>query len=199
MKTYISSDFHLKHENILKYNPEFRQYSDTEEMSKAILGSVNSVCTEEDRLILAGDIGWKQWKLLEFLPQVKAGEIILVSGNHDLYHPSNKKYEKAINEIYEKCPNVTAIVTEMEVKIGVFDVLISHFPFSKDQNEQYHKWRPKKNANTHFLLHGHSHSSPEKRLDKENDSLDIGWDAWGRIVSFDDIEDIIDECYSDWP
>ena len=86
-RTWIWSDHHLWHANIIKYCK--RPFADEPEMTDALYSAWTSAIREEDTVILGGDIamrgalqgrkGAPRRKALESLP----GKTILVVGNHD--------------------------------------------------------------------------------------------------------------------
>ena len=81
------------------------------------------------------------------------------------------------------------------MEIGRHKVLCSHFPWIDLTDERhdvrYMELRPRRQdyPGVSFLLHGHIHSKPGERL--RDRALDVGWDAWGRAVSYEEIEEII--------
>lgn len=68
-------------------------------------------------------------------------------------------------------------------------VLLSHFPYgNRDRGApRYLQYRLPDLGE--WLLHGHTHSN-ERQLGKE---IHVGWDAWGRLVSEDEIAMRIEE------
>ncbi len=90
MNTYVISDTHFNHENVIRYSN--RPYTSVEEMNEALIANWNSVVKPEDVVICLGDfaLGNK-----DDIPDIVArlnGVKILVRGNHDR---SKGFYEKA--------------------------------------------------------------------------------------------------------
>lgn len=90
MKTFVISDTHFNHENVIRYSN--RPYSSVEEMNEFLIANWNDVVGSDDVIICLGDfaLGKK-----EDIPGIVArlnGIKILVRGNHD----RNKSF-------YEKC------------------------------------------------------------------------------------------------
>ena len=82
-KIFLTSDLHINHANILKYEPESRPFETIEEMNEAIINNWNSVVSEEDTVYILGDFFMGKWTEIEkILPRFK-GKIILIRGNHD--------------------------------------------------------------------------------------------------------------------
>jgi calcineurin-like phosphoesterase family protein len=71
-KTYITSDLHFDHANILKYSPWARgHFRDVNQMNEAIVSNINSMVTDQDTLIIAGDICFSSHgKTAEFLKRI---------------------------------------------------------------------------------------------------------------------------------
>lgn len=80
---YFTSDLHLNHTNILKYEPISRPFATVEEMNEAIISNWNSVVTPEDTVYVLGDLAMGQVdKCVEYIKRLN-GKIILIRGNHD--------------------------------------------------------------------------------------------------------------------
>jgi calcineurin-like phosphoesterase family protein len=57
--------------------------------------------------------------------------------------------------------------------------------------DRYKEWRPSRAKYPyHWLLHGHRHSVPKDRVGDR--AIDVGIDPWGRILSLDEIMDIVE-------
>ena len=81
MKTYIISDLHFNHKNIIRIDN--RPFEDIGQMNDRIINNWNKVVQSDDTVIIAGDFcfgGINDWKY--FLNKLK-GKKILVLGNHD--------------------------------------------------------------------------------------------------------------------
>lgn len=79
-KTFFSSDWHLSHKNIIKYDP--RPFATIEEMDKTIIDNYNSVVGEDDEFFYLGDFCFNNKKVEEFLEQLN-GKKYFIKGNHD--------------------------------------------------------------------------------------------------------------------
>lgn len=87
MKTYITSDWHFFHKNMIGENGFIsvrKKYKTIEQMNEALLLSINSLVTNDDVLIHCGDISMnsKHKEVYNLLTQLK-GQLILIKGNHD--------------------------------------------------------------------------------------------------------------------
>lgn len=160
MSTYITSDIHFGHVNIVKYTG--RPYADVDEMNEAFVSNFNSVLTDEDLLIIVGDAAMgHRADTLRLFSDI-AGTKLLVTGNHDYVHPmhSDKMVEKWM-PVYEE--HFDAIVTNSTLFMGEAGLfVINHFPYAGDHAENRYDaaeidlWRPEDEGD--WLLHGHVHS-----------------------------------------
>jgi calcineurin-like phosphoesterase family protein len=81
MAVWFTADTHFNHKNIIEYCS--RPYADIEEMNKVIIDNWNSVVSEKDNVVVAGDMFMGRVETIDqILPQLK-GTIFLVPGNHD--------------------------------------------------------------------------------------------------------------------
>jgi calcineurin-like phosphoesterase family protein len=87
MATYICSDPHFGHENVIKY--EDRPFSSVEEMDKTLIVNWNNVVrdSKRDKVWCLGDIGFRYSKemMTELLKKLN-GRKYLIMGNHDRAH-----------------------------------------------------------------------------------------------------------------
>jgi len=83
MKTFLISDTHFGHKNILRYEPDLRPFASVEEMNETLIENWNSVVGKNDICWHLGDVlfGAKAFELLSRLNGCKK----LVMGNHDIY------------------------------------------------------------------------------------------------------------------
>lgn len=103
MTLWFSSDFHLFHENIIKYGE--RPFSNVTEMNEFIIEQHNKFVKPEDHHYNLGDVTMlrdNQGRGLEILKRMN-GHKRLIMGNHDHYHVKHymKHFEKvmAMNRI----------------------------------------------------------------------------------------------------
>lgn len=86
MKTFLISDTHFGHANILTFKnndgSNLRPYSSLEEMNETLISNWNSVVSSEDKVYHLGDVLFtKKWLDL-ILPRLN-GTKVLIKGNHD--------------------------------------------------------------------------------------------------------------------
>jgi len=98
MKTFVTSDQHFFHDNIVKYcnRPVSAEYQ-----NQFIVDSYNSVVSENDTCIFLGDLSCnlqgREDELKELVSQMN-GTKILILGNHD--HCSLDFYRSLFKEVY---------------------------------------------------------------------------------------------------
>ena len=86
MKTFLISDTHFGHSNILTFKKldgsNLRPFSSLEEMNETLINNWNSVVSNEDKVYHLGDVLFtKRWLDL-ILPRLN-GTKVLIKGNHD--------------------------------------------------------------------------------------------------------------------
>jgi len=105
MATYIWSDIHLGHTNIIEYcNRPYRDkggHPDTDAMDKDILRGWRETVKGDDTIINLGDVcfKWSKERLQSVLKNLP-GHKILVMGNHDRQHSPDWWREAGFDEVY---------------------------------------------------------------------------------------------------
>lgn len=93
---YMSSDYHLNHDR--EFIWKARGFQSVEEMNEAIVERNNSMVTDDDILIICGDVmlggADKLEKGIELLKRMN-GKKLIVTGNHDT--PARRKAYLGIN------------------------------------------------------------------------------------------------------
>jgi len=89
--TFIISDHHLGHQNILSFTnydgSRVRTFENVNIMDETMIVRHNSVVGHNDKVYFVGDVCFSSTKFHEIMPQLK-GEKVLIKGNHDLLKPS---------------------------------------------------------------------------------------------------------------
>lgn len=87
MKTFLISDTHFGHTNILKFLREdgskLRPWEDIKEHDHALIDNWNSVVKPEDKVYHLGDVGLSNATHLLRVMQSLNGTKVLIKGNHD--------------------------------------------------------------------------------------------------------------------
>jgi calcineurin-like phosphoesterase family protein len=143
----MTSDLHLNHKNILKYEPEARPFETVEEMNNRIISNWNNVVNENDTVYVLGDMCMGKLDEIPALINQLKGKIILVRGNHD--------QENRI-KLYKELGIEVKDIAYLEYKGRFF--IMCHFPMT---NPEFTKMVIKDNSEV-VMLYGHLHSNAPK-------------------------------------
>lgn len=168
MKTWITSDLHWGHKNIMKFCPESRARfrDDLNYMNEQMVVEWNNLISSEDLVYILGDVA--------FLPAQKAAEYmnrcngtkILVEGNHDRKTLQDATFRNCFKEVHKY----------LDINYNGTKVVMSHYPFL--EWDQMHRGS--------VMLYGHLHGGITG-MEKYR-MQDVGMDATGMIaVSLDDM------------
>jgi len=81
-KTFITSDLHLDHTNIIKYCK--RPFLNTEDMNKTLVDNWNNTISNKDIVYFLGDLAYGRGsKKTDYWLKQLNGKIIFIKGNHD--------------------------------------------------------------------------------------------------------------------
>jgi calcineurin-like phosphoesterase family protein len=167
MKTWLTSDLHLFHANIIVYcgRPHANEY----EMNQAIAESWKRVVAPGDRVIVVGDLsaGVKgRYDELSALIADLPGNKILIRGNHD--HQPDEWY-------------VQAGFSQVTDWLYEDDVLYVHKPatsMNTDVISLTEKIQPR------LIVHGHIHDDRPQIPGHFN----VAWDRLGRLITLSEID-----------
>lgn len=95
-KSYLCSDWHLGHKNIIKWSGDFRQGDTPEENAELLLSNAGEILKKRDTLYCLGDMFFDEKYIEAF--KTLPGKKILLRGNHDKMHTC--KYLKIFAEVY---------------------------------------------------------------------------------------------------
>lgn len=150
MKTFVTSDTHFLHSNIIKYCS--RPFNNVDEMDTALITIWNEIIAPEDIVFHLGDFAmggnFKLEQILKILNSLN-GKKILVRGNHD-------HSKVAAAECWKK------VCKEFNFEFKGIKIHMQHVPW-KDINPE------------HLYLHGHSHGTLGTWHDGQ---IDVGVDCW---------------------
>lgn len=152
MKTFITSDIHFSHANIIKYCD--RPFTNVDKMDKALINNWNSVVGPQDLVYNLGDLSFRRSKHLEWYQNTLRklnGRHILILGNHDYLKPFQ----------YIACG-----IESVHTSLIIGDVLLAHDPaiataMPKDM----------------MMFCGHVHDT-FKKLNSPKKILNVGVDIW---------------------
>lgn len=174
---YFTSDCHLFHNNIIKYESITRPFNTVEEMNEVIITNWNNTVKPEDEVYVLGDFIMGMADNIEPTLKRLNGKITLVRGNHDT---KTKLAEYRRLEIEVK--DIVYIPYKGRFFIGC------HFPMT---NEEFIRMVIEDNSEVVFL-YGHTHSKSPKGY--VNGTYHIGADT--NNLTPISIEQIWKEC---WP
>jgi calcineurin-like phosphoesterase family protein len=161
--TYITSDLHFGHRNIMNFCPvsRARYNGDVDYMNEQMIVEWNAIVQPEDTVYILGDVA--------FLPSAKAvsimrrlnGTKILIEGNHD---------RKALHDpVFRSC--FAEVHKYLWIDYNGTQVIMFHYPIAE--------WDQMHRGSVHF--HGHLHGNVSG-MEKYR-CRDMGMDATGNIVT----------------
>ena len=154
---YITSDFHLFHENIMKYcNRYTPDRPDVQAYMNDLFYYLGNLLKEEDTLIYLGDLACSSEKSLEgckkYLSLLKC-EKHFIRGNHDKWLSNDDLVGLGFNSIRDY--------------LRIYDILLCHYslssPYGTFGRPEMHKYVWDKfyeNPEIHRIYHGHNHNTP---------------------------------------
>ena len=149
MKTFIISDTHFSHTNIIKYTS--RPFKSVEEMNEVMINRWNSIVTEKDQVYMLGDFCLaKSNDECEKIFYCLNGKKFLIIGNHDSnFAQRGLKWEKT----FRLC----------EIRHNNVNYVLCHYPIET--------WNKKHHGAIH--LHGHVHEKTNHMKNRYNMSVEL--------------------------
>lgn len=136
MKTFLISDTHFGHANMLNFKDSsgfnLRVFDDVDHMNETMVYNWNKTVSQEDKVYHLGDVGFKSFSALKSIMDRLNGKKILIKGNHDNLKLS--QYAQMFSD-----------VRAYHVLDGM---VLSHIPIHPDS---LNRWK----AN----IHGHLHNN----------------------------------------
>ena len=169
-KTYITSDLHFGHANIMKFNPATRVFRDVDHMNSGMMRQWNEIVRPEDLVYILGDVAFCNTGKAVGIMHSLNGRKILVAGNHDTKLLKDDEFRACFQEVHQY----------LTVNYNGTRVSMFHYPI--------HEWDQCHRGAVHF--HGHVHGKPTG-LERYR-VRDVGMDATGRVVSL--MEDMIKDA-----
>lgn len=162
MRTFITSDLHFGHTNIMKFCPQSRARfnNDVNYMNEEMVREWNTCVQPEDLVYILGDVA--------FLPADKAtgymrrcnGRKILVEGNHDRKLLKDPSFRRCFEEVHKY----------LDINYNGHKCVMFHYPIAE--------WDQMHRGALHF--HGHLHGGVSGLENFR--ARDMGMDATGYIV-----------------
>lgn len=167
MKTWITSDLHFGHKNIMRFCPisRARFHEDLDYMHTAMIKEWNDLIAPEDLTYILGDVafmsGYEASKIMNRLN----GRKILVEGNHDRKTLNDKNFRESFEEVHKY----------LDINYNGTKVVMFHYPIAE--------WDQMHRGSVHF--HGHLHGGTSGMENFR--CIDVGMDATGMIaISMED-------------
>lgn len=171
-KALFTSDLHFNHHKIIEFCD--RPYKNIDEMNSAIIENWNSKVSKGQTVFVLGDISWKGPEHTKPLIDQLNGKIVLIRGNHD---------NNGLANIFDDVHDMLGLnVTNFENGLSKY-VHLCHYPMSEWDGFNRNSWH----------LHGHLHSSIEKRITMDR-RLDVGLDGNDmQLYTWNDIEKLLNK------
>lgn len=161
-KTWVLGDPHFGHENVMKF--AHRPFHCIEEHDEHVISKINYYVHRNDRLIIAGDVCWKDPQ--KYRQRINCKEVILVFGNHD---------KKTWGPIFSRGVDNLDLKYVDPLTEEEFNIFVSHYP---------HAYWPGSHRND-LHVYGHVHDAREETLDRAfpgRRSMDVGIDTAKRVL-----------------
>lgn len=162
MATFITSDLHFGHTNIMKFCPESRARfkGDLGYMNDTMVKEWNQLIAENDTVYILGDVAFMPaQKAVEYMHRLN-GSKILVQGNHDRKLLNDPAFRQCFQSIHHY----------LDINYAGTKCVMLHYPIA--EWDQIHR------GAVHF--HGHLHG--RKSGIEEYRARDMGMDATGVIA-----------------
>jgi len=163
MKTWITSDLHFGHKNIMTFCPVTRARfkNDVAYMNNAMVEEWNAIVEVEDTVYILGDVAFMNGSDAAKMINRLNGTKILVRGNHDRKTLLDVNFRNAFAEVHDY----------LDINYNGTKVVMFHYPIAE--------WDQMHRGSVHF--HGHLHGNVSGM--EEYRCRDMGMDATGNIVT----------------
>ncbi|NLD76090.1 MAG: hypothetical protein GX643_05430 [Acidimicrobiales bacterium] len=186
MARFFTSDLHLGHRNIARYEPGRAEAAGVEPLTGSaddetqasldtfLIDRWNEVVSHDDEVWVLGDVVMGQ--LDRTLSQLSClfGRIVLLPGNHDRVWAGNSRPEQWRDRYLDAgIDEIVPGTTSLELADGTV-VDVDHFPYKGDSGpgDRFPDWRPEDRGRV--LLHGHVHSAWRTN----GRMINVGVDVW---------------------
>ena len=129
MKTFVISDTHFSHRNIIEYCS--RPFPLVQEMDETMIRNWNNVVSDDDLVYHVGDFGLtRHYSYLINIMRRLNGKIILLRGNHD-----DKKFLKTAYDIFGPLDKLRIYDKMVCLLPKSENLLLSHYPSDVEFNQ----------------------------------------------------------------
>ena len=162
VKTWITSDLHFGHKNIMTFCPETRARfrNDVSYMTEAMIEEWNARVGTADTVYILGDVAFMSGFNASLVMMRLNGVKILVEGNHDRKTLMDVNFRNAFKEVHKY----------LDITYDGHKIVMFHYPIAE--------WDQMHRGALHF--HGHLHGGVSG-LEKYR-AMDVGMDSTGEIV-----------------
>lgn len=180
--TWITSDLHFFHKNILKFQPNrAAQFASVDEMNAFIVRHINETVGEDGILFHLGDLSFgRADETVDLLGAIKVREVHSVFGNHD-----DEEHMRSLARRLSLVGSTKWIFHGERITLKTQkneEMVCDHFPlqvWNKSHHNAYH-------------VHGHCHGSLSnegygRRCDVGFDSPHVTGKAENRIFRLDEV------------
>jgi calcineurin-like phosphoesterase family protein len=174
-----TSDLHIGHEKVAGE----RGFGSTDAHDAAMAELWCAQVRRTDIVWVLGDLSPDLEAGLDWVAKLP-GTKHLITGNHDPAFPGNRGSHKVQRAYLE---HFRSVQLAAQHTIAGTPVYLSHFPVTIDRpgkRERFWKLRDE----GQLLLHGHTHSTQRLTSPRE---LHVGVDAWSRLVTRDDVVELL--------
>jgi calcineurin-like phosphoesterase family protein len=187
LKTFVTSDLHFHHANILKYCP--RPYESKDDMDMKLIEMFQEKVSEEDHVYHLGDFMFGHPKPRHFLElfEEMPGNWHFILGNHDKHNL--EKWKPTLL----KHPQIKEIEFYKRLKYNNMMFILFHYEIKAWEDRGWRDRSPERRKyDAVYHLFGHSHSSPDRVY--EQDSMDVGIDATNyQLLTIEEIVEKINQ------
>jgi calcineurin-like phosphoesterase family protein len=164
---WLTSDLHLGHRLVANHRG-FGEDTDAHDHEVCLRWA--RTVQPDDQVWVLGDLCLTNPERALDLVRNLPGRKHFIAGNHDAVHPMHRhshRYQREWMRVFD------SVQPFGRLRVDGQDVLLSHFPYSKDRHEaRYMQYRLRDEGA--WLLHGHTHGK-ERREGRE---IHVGLDAW---------------------
>lgn len=163
MKTWITSDLHFGHKNIMSFCPVTRARfkNDVDYMNEEMVREWNALIAPEDTTYILGDIAFCNVQTATGFLRRMNGRKVLIKGNHDRKLVQDKSF----------CNEFVSVEDYLDVTYNGTKIVMFHYPIFE--------WDQAHRGAVHFYGHKHGGACPEVTQFR---ARDMGMDATGVIA-----------------
>jgi calcineurin-like phosphoesterase family protein len=161
MNTWVTSDLHFGHNNIMKFCPITRaRYNDVAHMNEMMIKEWNDIVKPGDLVYILGDVAFMSGSDAGRIMNRLNGDKILIEGNHDRKTLMDTTFRNAFKEVHKY----------LWMTYNGTQVIMFHYPIAE--------WDQMHRGSVH--LHGHLHGGTSGM--EQFRCIDVGMDSTGCIV-----------------